>query len=370
MDPRAQLLLRDILRLRQVVDAQPKLRRARIELARRLLVAGLWREAEYHLRILLRAPANPAEAALLRRDIARAALRDPLQVVGIFAILPSTNINNARTDDEFESGLGTFTIPDGGQSETGAGIRAGVQLGYRFDAGRAGLGTAGALLIRNWYPSPELSRTEAELSLSFESLGLDGSSRTLRPFLRRSWYDDRPGEDLSDRQTVGVALDMSVYPDADSTVSAGITIERHTHPFQEYRDGTQGSLRLSYATPLSDKVTGRVSARLTRFDAPASPHLSYDGKTLSGGLDWRASGFATLGATLSLGRQDYAGTFPSLSYAREDTSWSVGASYTDRRWRFFGGAPKIGCSVRHNKSNVALYDIRSTDCQLSFVRSF
>jgi hypothetical protein len=133
--------------------------------------------------------------------------------------------------------------------------------------------------------------------------------------------------------------------------------------------GPYGKLRLNYGNSINPRTRFGLGISIARFE-PEREHLSYWEGGVSANISRRFDSIGMLGLFGSVTARDYDGIFPATDLIREDDTVAVGISYSPQQLEVFGARPKVSCQVQRNASNIALYDYQTTDCQLSFEKSF
>lgn len=74
--------------------------------------------------------------------------------------------------------------------------------------------------------------------------------------------------------------------------------------------------------------------------------------------------------SLSYGKRCNDTDSPIVGELRHECSASFGLSVALRKMKVLGQSPKISCTVRRTRSNIALYTTNSVDCALSLKLDF
>ncbi len=360
-----------IARIRAVLAQQlarsPQDRALRFRYAQAAYQSGHFDAAKHHLRILMRSSRLPDELANLQKAYADVVDRSHWSFSGHFSLLPSTNINKTSSNIVFETPLGTAVIPDGDNEESGIGVRFGVGASYEDVLASGQTLNYNFGLTRVHFPAERLRRTDASVGLSW-GIRAVGSETRINPSLLRTQYDIG-GDDSSSSTRYKVRLSHERYLPKGRAVLGSLSAEYRDYDVQDHQDGPVFGAGVTYRTAVFDRFRLISGVNLTRSN-PKRPHLRYTGAALSAELSWPVARLGTFGVSAGLGGREYDGDFTSFDFPRSDRFASVGVSATSPRIKIWGSSPKLSCTYQQGWSNIALYDYRSTDCALTFVRNF
>ncbi len=126
---------------------------------------------------------------------------------------------------------------------------------------------------------------------------------------------------------------------------------------------------LARRTRLGQRSALSYGLRLERA-LPRKDYHRYSGAELRVGFDRPLFDGVRGGLSLSYGERRYDAAFPIVGVHRRDRTASLGLSLELKRAKIFGQTPRITCSARRTRSNVALYTTNSVDCALSLKLDF
>lgn len=328
---------------------------------------GNYEAAKHHLRSLMRGSESEDVLRELKLGYATVVAEAPWSFGASFSILPSTNIGRSSSSEIFQTPFGTFLITDGGQEESGVGYRIGGSVAYETVLASGHFLGFGAELTRSQYPADRLDRFDGRLSAALTSQGLRGVFR-VSPFVARSYFDgDRDGG--ADATRVGASASYEWYASRVSSLTYSATVEDRDYLSQDHLDGPFLSGSLVWRDVLGRDLSWRVGVSVDRH-RPDSDHLRSFAATVSTELTRPLDGIGVVGLEASLGGTHFDGEFPVVGYSREDSGGSLGLSFRSSRISVWSISPRLLCRYQVNTSNVALYDFKSTDCAISFDRSF
>jgi hypothetical protein len=349
------------------LSQNPENRAVRFQYAQVSYQSGRHDAAKYHLQQLMRTSPNARDLQQLQEAYATVVEDSPWSFSLSFSILPSTNINKTSTNEIFETPLGPLLIVGGGAEESGVGLRYGARINYEAPLSSGASLTYGLDLNRSQYPEDRLNNTDATVRLTWSNYSLSGQT-TITPYTTRYVYDVTDG-DSSDSTRYGLRVGYEHFLTSDSSITGSVTAERRDYDEKDYLDGSFFSTSLSYQSQISETYHLRLQTSISA-NTPEQDHLRYVGALMSGELSRPVQNWGTAGVNLGLGMREYEGNFPLLGKPRDDRSASIGISFRSSQIRVLGSSPKVSCQVQQNWSNVALYEYRSTDCGLTFVRNF
>lgn len=349
------------------LSQSPENRALRFRYAQASYQSGRHDAAKYHLQQLMRTSPNARDLQQLQEAYATVVEDSPWSFGLNFSILPSTNINKTSSNEIFETPLGPLLIVGGGTEESGVGARFGGRVNYESPLSSGATLTYGLELNRSQYPADRLNNTDGTVRLTWSNYSLSGRT-TITPYATRYVYDVADG-DSSDSTRYGLRVGYEHFLTSESSIAGSLTAERRDYDEKDYLDGSFFSASLSYQNQISEIYHFRLQTSVSA-STPEQDHLRYVAATMSGELTRPVQDWGTVGVSLGLGIRQHESDFPLLGEPREDRSASIGMSFQSQKIRMFGSSPKLSCQLQQNWSNVALYDFRSTDCAVTFERSF
>jgi hypothetical protein len=346
----------------------PENRPLRFRLAKISYHSSDFRAAKFHLKELMRTSPSPDDLQLLNRVYATVLKKSPLSFGFNFAILPSSNIERTSSNQSFDTLAGTFRIVGGGQEKSGVGYRLGASLGYETALnGGASTLTYSAALNRNLFPVKRLSNVEAYVGLTWSKQFIGGVTK-ISPYLVRTVFDDSTAQGASSAR-IGFQASYEHYLNGSSSITGTIQAEDRQFDQLTYLDGPFFNLGVSYSSAIL-KASVFEAALNASLSEPNAKHLAYQGVSLSAELSTRFPSIGTVGFNANSGLREYQGNFPGLLEARQDSFATIGISFAPPKFKIRNTIPRISCEIEQTWSNIALYDIRSKDCSISFQRAF
>jgi outer membrane protein len=352
-----------IVLFRQVLRIEPNRMNARRELAHTLLLNRDFRLAEFHFKQLLRIDENPKMRDGYRRFLAMIRRNKPFGVSGYFSMLPSTNVNRGTAESIFQTLIGEFAIDESSQATSGFGLLVGFS-GFA----RHSVSTDMRLAI-NWglfagrYETESFGYQGADLAFVYERAIRTGRW-TISPYLRKIWRPEN-ASDLHRGLRLGVGSRLTLQDQLDIS----LVHEQRNYSSQPHLDGPFVSLSLSLSLQLSPSRSVQLGIGGDR-SSPQSEHLRYAGTNLSLGIkqDWQ--GGLQTGFGFELGQRDFLGNYPLTHSPRADEFHRVNASLQHARIEIAEFRPSLSCSHQINRSNVAFYDYKVTECRITVSRNF
>lgn len=351
--------------LAQQLSKDPDNRGLRFKYAQAAYQTGRSDAAKYHLRVLMRTSEESAELDLLRQAYATVVNESPWSFSLNFSILPSTNIKKTSYNEIFETLLGDFKIVGGGEQESGVGAVFGGEVAYSSVLENGVFLDLALNAERYWYPVERFSSYRGQVSASFGWQGLGGFTQ-VTPYFARSIY---PEDENRDNSRYGARVSHELYLSDSASIKGTVRTELRDYDERDYLDGPFYSAALSFSNRFDRTLSIRLGGSVSRSE-PEQEHLQYTGAALWGEVSKTFSDFGTVGLNASVGGSQYSGLFPAMNEARQDSSYSIGASFSTPRIKLFNATPKVACKFTSNSSNVALYEFTSTDCSLSFEQRF
>lgn len=341
--------------------------RSQLGLALSLVRKGQADKAVAYLQYLLQKPSLEAFDAVYLDWIAKIQRQHPFSVSGAFSLLPSTNISRASSSTHFDTNLGRFKIDDGGQEQGGVGVRLGFQAHYNIPLrqGKSLRFTTSA--DRIWYRDAEQRRWRGGLSLDLISLSRRHIGR-IGVHVDRDYYE-AAGTNGPDLLSYGLHGSWLRKHQDGSSVQYSGRLDYRNYLERDNLSGPIASFKVYRTVPLSPRIDGSFGVTVERA-RPKSAHQRYVGGTLQAGVFFPLSDNTRLGSNLSVSLRRYDTNFPALNFARRDMVYRVGFVLTDQRIKVLGKTPTLSCGYKRQDSNVALYNMNATDCQIKWSYSF
>lgn len=350
--------------LARALQNDPTDRQARWALSQAAFAAGRTDIARYHVRELVKTSTSRKDLATLTAALAKITQADPWDLSLSVGFLPSTNIYRYSYNDSFETALGIFTPTGGGQAKSGVGLTLGARASYALSLPDASQLSFTAQLGQNLYGISDLNRTSLRLSARRDVYAL-GHMTSVAPYVRFRLDHSQSLE----RRDIGASVTRVWWRDEGREWRLSARAEERRYLHQSAFSGPYGRVDLGYGFDLAAGTRLEFGAALAR-SKPRADHLKYWEGQLSAQVTRRVSGLGTLGLFGTLTARRYDGTFPATPFSRRDDSAAIGLSYTPERFKIMGVRPKLSCQYHQNRSNIALYAFKTTDCGISFIRRF
>ncbi|MCV6594781.1 MAG: surface lipoprotein assembly modifier [Silicimonas sp.] len=351
-----------ITRLRALLRAFPGDVILREELGLTLLMAKDYGAAQYHFEELDRISTDPKRRALYKSILARIARERPSGINFSFQIAPSTNINSGSSEERFDTSLGTLTIDETSQSQSGTRLHMGLNGFFRkplesgdqlrLDWALSQTGYSGDLLADKFYSGVTLSyRREREGVAQTYSLG--------RNFLNSD-------EDVA-RTRIGIDSTRRLGKTHFLAFGASVTDRDNLDDPADSGTDADGYLRHIWALDRAQNVFAGLRFERSK---PDRAHQSFTGGFLQFGGQKVFEAGTVISGSLSLGARDFDGVFPGQSFARQDQVQEIRFNAHDSRFSWRGFTPQLNCTLRWVQSNLALYQSDAQECGVTLTRRF
>lgn len=357
---------RALLIFGEIAARHPEFTPAQTGLEQSFTKLGSVRRNEAFLRYAL-AKDPKHEAALLAawQALDRA---HPFRFSATASILPSSNVDHVASERYLVTDFGTFLINDGGNETSGVGLGYGANLDWFFQPRPGHRIRLRASYAGAWYHTAILRYSEPGLALRYEHLG-GGAPWSVEAFLRDRRYGGESQDITSDNLTRGVR-----FAKAWRSAGGGRTVFRLDGEYASYSEkpyltGPRYFVDLARRTRLGQRSALSYGLRLERA-LPRKDYHRYSGAELRVGFDRPLFDGVRGGLSLSYGERRYDAAFPIVGVHRRDRTASLGLSLELKRAKILGQTPRITCSARRTRSNVALYTTNSVDCALSLKLDF
>lgn len=350
--------------LADILQHDPNNRHARWALARSAFGAGQFDVARYHVERLLRTARSQNDLDVLSQALAKITQVDPWSVSLNFSLLPSTNLRRTTYNTEFITNLGVFTPTRGGQEDSGIGFSAGGSLSYALSLTDRTQLTLKARLDQNFYDVSDLNQTNIGLAASQEIFFVGGSA-VVEPFARFR-FDNLQG---IERRDIGLFASRNWFLEGGDQIIGSVTLGNRHYFENDYLSGPHWNVRLRYNHLLGEQTKVGLGISLARSE-PDDNHLRYSEERVSVDISRSISKVGNVGVFGSFATRGYDSVFPATNLVRNDETVVYGVSFSPRNIRVFGSYPRLSCQNQRNFSNIALYDYETTDCSLTFDRSF
>lgn len=352
-----------IAAFREVLRIDPRYVNARRELAHTLLLARDFSVSEFHFRSLLREDQNPNMRQGYRQFLNVIHRNKPIGFNGFLNVLPSSNVNGGTDNTVFDTNIGEFVVDPNSRAESGVGIQAGLSGFVRHVISQDQRLSVDWNVTGTRYNEKRYNQATGNLSLTYEKL-TEWGSWSVSPFARRHLR-----EDSGDYQAFGARSNAAWKVNSDDRLQLGLSYENRIYDTQSYQNGSYSNFDARWTHQVNPTLSTYVAFGVGQGNPDAS-HLRYNSEKLLVGLNqsWNGGWHAGLGA--EVGRRDYEANFPLTSFPRSDQYSRVSISVQNTSFTIGGFLPYLTCSSLKNRSNVALYDYRTNECQIRLSRNF
>lgn len=340
--------------------------RAQLGLAEVFYRQGRPGRAEAYLRHLLNDPAQIRNEAAYLEGLAVLQKRRPLVFAGSFALLPSTNINNASSEDTFSTLLGNFNISNS-EKQSGVGVDLGGIATYRHPLGQGRSLVVRGSLRHIWYSEESQQHWRGRIGVDLRQAG---ALRDWSVGLYADWlnFPHQQGQ-TNDRVSYGLRASWAQEGGTGRRYFVNGVLEHRDYADKSSLTGPYAAVSLGFAQPLTERDVFSLRTTLERARPKRDYHrywgiglrLSYD-RPLSETIRAGISGSAML--------RRYDTDFSSVDYPRQDEIYSIGLSISDRRIKIMDATPRLSCTYEIRQSNIALYSTDSTDCRIGWSYTF
>lgn len=348
--------------LREILAAQPGLLLARRVLARVLIDQRDFEAAAFHLRTLERSDPNPSARRSYRDALSRISRAKPYGLSASFSLVPSSNINRGSYNEEYENSEGQ-TAQITSREESGLGGQFGLSGYVTTRVSEKGSLTFSANGLYTRYSQGEFDRSQVAGNLRYAH-ALEGQSWEVAASARRVFETSQYtrtiyGLDLTHRRVLN--------PRTRATVT--LSRQRVNYDSVDNLSGPNYSTAFTLERQLSSTMSVLGGVSLGR-SLPQGDNFQHVSVGVRGGITktW-TGGFATYFEARA-GLRDYDARFTNSDPTRDDRYFALSANVLNSRLSVQGFAPRLGCSVIFNRSNIAFFDYNVQECRVSLTRGF
>lgn len=355
--------------LEALVDAKPDDWRTRYDLAHVLMAERRDRDAERHLRAILRLrPGLPAEVGQrARSDLAHLDARRVVRVNFSAAAAPSTNVNSATSDESFQIfGILPARLDDDARAQSGIGVNYAVSGSVTPPIADGVRGHFTMLGQTSDYQGANFDQAIAavEAGLRF------GAAVPGRPSLLFALTGERRyfgGDAFS--AGAGIKIAASARAHWGVRLSAALSASNITYDDQPQRDGPFVSASLGATLPLSSRFAVTSGLRLAREVTEEATLRNTQG-TLSLGVIAGLPAGASIGVqpAVTYRRFDEASVF--YGALREDLTLDVTTRLGLSSLDLGGFTPSFVYRYTDNDSTVSLFDYVRHTADIGLSRQF
>ncbi len=350
----------------EILNRDPNYINARRELAHTLLTTNKYEAASTQLGILQRVDTNPQMLAGYRQMQGVIDQNRPIGISGVFAFLPSSNINKGTNNTVFNTVLGTLVIDENSQPVSGIGVQLGVSGYFRKVIDPQSRISLKWSLTGTFYEDPALSSLNAQISLPYERRFAKGGI-TIAPFYRTSWNQDGLSQ-----QATGLQFSADRRLSNQNRLALSLSYEERDYPTAAYQNGSFSSETVSFSRQINPSLSYQLGVAFEQSVpfAASSAHLAYDGGKFFASVSKAWDGGLRTGLGLEAGYRDFIGDYPLTTSPRYDQFYGINATLSHARVQIAGFVPSLRCGYTFNTSNVAFFDFEVVDCTLGITKEF
>lgn len=358
-----------VKRFRAVLADRPDITRARLELARALMMLGKDTAADYHYRLAEEDADLPPEISrtiYAARGLIRSRKRWELNFS--FGLAPDSNINSATSDRTIDATFGGSTVP----------------LALDRDArGRTGLGQTGAawgnvrlpladglnLLVEGDGRGTNYKDSEADDLSALIAAGpewqLDNSRLALAATAGRRWY----GGEMA-HGAYGARVSAQTLLGQGARIGAQLDARRVDSGFNPGLDGWSVGGHLTYERVVRRSFVASISA-FGLWEPLRSRAYSNNEFGLAAGVGGELPLGINAGISGGISRAWYDAAVPLFGpRPRDDWRFNGRVHVGARRWRYLGFSPSVTYTFRSATSNIGLYDFSRHRVEFALARYF
>lgn len=346
--------------LRRLLRAEPDNIALREELGYVLILDGQMASAQYQFEILKERSRDPDLRRLYTAVLRRIVDERPVGISVIFGFTPTSNLNQGTDNTTlYNNVLGVGRIAAENRRLSGWHSQIGLRGYVRGNVGANGRIVLDWRAERYFFSDLYTPENEAELGLSFSQITPRGDFGvrlfTVQRFRDRGDYARTgvtvfAGREFAPGRRVNGFLQFS-------------QLETEREPTQE---GVRTILDLGYGITPSPALSLRFGIQGERVNARRDAH-SYSSLALTTRAHRAFRNGYELSAQAIAGHRRFD---TDIGFTREDSFADVSVTVFNSRFSVGGVVPKLTCSLRATRSNVALYDTRTQACGLALSRRF
>jgi hypothetical protein len=314
---------------------------------------------------------TPQARAVAARDFAYVRARNPFSVELVFAVAPSSNVNNGSRHETITLFGAPFTLSPAARALSGGVMAAGVRLGFRLTESavqRTDLRLTGTHRAV-WISDPAGAGVDpgafafSAVEATVEHRRRPGGGPVQWTFggtAGRNWYGGAP---LSDYLRLEAEWDRPVAGARQLSVAVGA--EKQWRFDSTARNAEVLSLRAGVVQALASGDRLRVEGTV-RATFSAAPEVSNGAVALRIGWDRAAPAMGVrIGASAGIEGRDY-GPAPLAPAGRRDLRLDAALSLTFERLDYMGFAPVLDLRAVRSGSTVPLHDGTDIGISLGF----
>lgn len=358
-----------VKRFRAVLAQRPDLTRARLELARALMMLGRDSAADYHYRLAEEDEDLPPEISrtiYAARSLIRSRKRWEFNFS--FGLAPDTNINSATSDRTIDANFGGVAIPltldRDARERTGLG-----QTGAAWGNARVALADGFNLLVEADGRGTNYQGETADDLTALVAVGpewqRDDTRLAVAATAGRRWYGGKLAQ-----STAGGRLAVQTMLGQGAQIGAQFDARRVDSGFSPGFDGWSVAGNLTYERVIRRSFV--ASATIFGLWEPLRSKAYSNRETgLATGMGGELPFGLNAGISGGISRAWYDAAVPLLgSDPRRDWRYHGRVYVGARRWRYLGFSPSVTYTFRSAASNIGLYDFDRHRLEFAFARYF
>ncbi len=363
---RDELLDEAVAAFREMLVADPRLVRVRLELARAFFLKGEDRLARRHFEQVLAGGVPPAVAQNVNRYLAVMRARKRWSARFGFALAPDTNLGGG-SDERI---IYIYGLPFTRDAEelTASGIGLSLWTGgeYQYPLAERWRIRAGADASRREYDGRRFDQSFLSLYAGPRLLLGRRSEASLLPSAQRRWSAGAPNYDA-----FGGRVEARHRFTGRVTGHAEASWHERRYRTQDHLDGPAMDFSLGGSWVVRPTVRADAAFGWGR-ERPEQERWRHERRWLRTGVSVAFSRGFNVGASARVSWADYEGNwFPhTAGEPREDRTRTVRLSVYNRALAFKGFSPQVSVVQEDRITNAQLYDYERTSGELRFVRVF
>ncbi|NNC71682.1 MAG: DUF560 domain-containing protein [Sphingomonadaceae bacterium] len=355
---------------RTVLNEQPGQIRARLELARALMMAGRHSSADHHFRLAEQDDNLPEDVANLVRS-ARGLIRDRrgwhLDVEVGFA--PDTNINNATDTQRVDLVAGPFVLPlslgENSRAQSGigqiVGLSGGIEVGL---SGDVALSIDADARFTN-YSGGDFDDLSGALAIGPEIRFSDRNRLTVQALANQRFYGWNDAQ-----RSFGLRANYQRVLNRGARLALAVDGRRIDSGFGDQFSGWQMGLYGTYEQVLNRSLiaSATVFGRRDALRSDAYSHFEVGGRI---GIGGELPLGINAGVSGGVSRALYDGALPLFSVKpRQDWRFNSQVQLGLRSLRVLGFSPTVTYSYGRTDSNVSLFQSDRHRVEFGLARYF
>lgn len=352
-------------RFRSVLATRPDMTRARLELARVLMLQGKDQAADYHYSLALDDGKLPPEIAETIYG-ARALIRDRERFKLNFTIglAPDSNINAATADRTVNIFGLPFELDDDARAKTGIGQMATVTSGVRLRMadGLALVVDADGYLVN--YDGTQADDMSVLFNAGPELTFNDRTQLVATGTAQQRWYGGRVVT-----QSTGARATLRHQLTRSARIQVAAEAKSVNAKFDPAYDGWSYAANATLEHVVAKSLVASVSAYARRDDTRVAAYSSTEGG-LFAGLGGELPHGINAGFSLQASRAVYDDPLAAFGETRKDWRYGARVNVGSRTWRLLGFSPSATYSYARTDSSIDFYSYDRHRIEFQLARYF